>query len=233
MFDFRVCNVPDFYQFLIYYCHQTINLQFINGTFVAFPKHTGYIGYQYPQYHQYQNNGYQNSFYPQPYGYANNNTPPGMSLNTNGGINPNQCCYYPQQQPHTSMNSPKNQYDNNYHQFNYGNNPGNNNYHQSNNNYYSPPPPPQNMYHQSGINNYSMANNNGNGYNNSSVQGFSHNPIQRNSQFMPANNETKVNKKYEAHKYQQQSTNNYPTNQNPSSMLPQPPPSEISTPKFN
>lgn len=46
IFDYRVCDVPDFYQFLIYYCHQIINLQFINGTFVAFPKHVGYMPHQ-------------------------------------------------------------------------------------------------------------------------------------------------------------------------------------------
>lgn len=66
VFDYRVCNMPDFYQFLIYYCHQTINLQFINGTFVAFPKHMGYMNYQYPTNNQiyYQNYQYPNEHYP-------------------------------------------------------------------------------------------------------------------------------------------------------------------------
>ena len=66
VFDYRVCNMPDFYQFLIYYCHQTINLQFINGTFVAFPKHMGYMNYQYPPNHQmyFQNYQYVNGHYP-------------------------------------------------------------------------------------------------------------------------------------------------------------------------
>jgi hypothetical protein len=74
VFDYRVCNMPDFYQFLIYYCHQTINLQFINGTFVAFPKHIGYMNYQYPLNHQiyYQNHQYPNGHYPNVQGLNTN-----------------------------------------------------------------------------------------------------------------------------------------------------------------
>lgn len=56
IFDYRVCDVPDFYQFLIYYCHQIINLQFINSTFVAFPKHMGYTPYPSCINNQYINN---------------------------------------------------------------------------------------------------------------------------------------------------------------------------------
>jgi hypothetical protein len=65
LFDYRVCNMPDFHQFLIYYCHQTINLQFICGTFVAFPKHIGYMNYQYAPNHQmyYQNFQHPNAHY--------------------------------------------------------------------------------------------------------------------------------------------------------------------------
>lgn len=72
IFDYRVCNVPDFFQFLMYYCHQIVNLQFINGTFVAFPKHMGYLGYPFPSS---PSSHHQNLFYPQHSNYFNANTP--------------------------------------------------------------------------------------------------------------------------------------------------------------
>ncbi len=121
VFDFRVCNVPDFCQFLIYYCHQIINLQFINGTFVAFPKHMGYIGFQYqntmPMY--YQNNQFNNNGYVNSQGYYNNNQ--NFYQNQNSQIN----------KQNINMN---NQYDK-HNQFTYGN--GMNNYGNNFNNYYA------------------------------------------------------------------------------------------------
>lgn len=83
VFDFRVCNVPDFYQFLIYYCHQIINLQFINGTFVAFAKHMGYMGYQYGngQNIYYQNIQYGNQ-YPTNSNYYHNQNQHGYPQNS-------------------------------------------------------------------------------------------------------------------------------------------------------
>ena len=112
VFDYRVCNVPDFYQFLIYYCHQIINLQFINGTFVAFPKHMGYMGYQYP------NN--QNMYYQ----YGNNQNQFGGNHNTNFYMLNHQSVNKPGQSHHMYNYYEKNN------QFNYGN--SNTNYNMNN-----------------------------------------------------------------------------------------------------
>lgn len=74
-FDFKVCNVPDFYQFLIHYCHQSINLQFINGVFVAFTKNMNFMSYysNFPNYQNYKmpycNQNNFNSNWNQQFGY--------------------------------------------------------------------------------------------------------------------------------------------------------------------
>ncbi len=80
-FDYKVCNVPDFYQFLIHYCHQSINLQFINGVFVAFTKNMNFMScyLNTPNYQSYNN-----------YAYFNHNVPVGHYGNfsdTNGNCN--------------------------------------------------------------------------------------------------------------------------------------------------
>lgn len=151
-----MCNVPDFYQFLIYYCHQIINLQFINGTFVAFPKHMGYMGYPNNQPMYYQNYQYGNNPYANNQGHFMNNQ------NQFGAGNQN--FYYPPPPSpqhgnrQTQGHQMHNQYDKN-NQFNYGNgvnnfgngyniaqnnyNPGQNNYNYQGNyqNNYLPSPP--------------------------------------------------------------------------------------------
>jgi hypothetical protein len=42
IFDFKILNVPDFYQFTIYYCSNILNVQYISGIFIAFPKFKSY-----------------------------------------------------------------------------------------------------------------------------------------------------------------------------------------------
>lgn len=34
-FEYGIYNVPDFYQFLVYYCQECIYINFMSGTFIA------------------------------------------------------------------------------------------------------------------------------------------------------------------------------------------------------
>jgi hypothetical protein len=106
-------------------------LQFINGTFVAFPKHMGYIPYQYNPYNQYSVPHYQNNYCPQPYG----------NMPNNGMNNLNQGYYMPNNLPFSQGYN--GQADKNY-QFNYGSTLNNNfqpvNCYPNYNNLYNPPP---------------------------------------------------------------------------------------------
>jgi hypothetical protein len=41
-FDYKIFNVTDFYQFVLYFCSHIINVQFIAGVFLAFTKYPNY-----------------------------------------------------------------------------------------------------------------------------------------------------------------------------------------------
>lgn len=71
-FDYKMYKTPDFYQFILYYCAQMVNVQFISGMFIVYSK----FPQQYPTYEAQQ--GQRTAYGQEVYNYGTNylqNTP--------------------------------------------------------------------------------------------------------------------------------------------------------------
>jgi hypothetical protein len=63
-FDYKIYKTPDFYQFMLYYCAQIINVQFVQGLFVAYSKYPQYPVYEIPQQTQTHRSTYSQDLFP-------------------------------------------------------------------------------------------------------------------------------------------------------------------------
>ena len=59
-FEYKLYQLPDFYQFLLYYCANVVAVQFINGVFLVTAKYQSYPVYD----HQTHRSSYSQDIYP-------------------------------------------------------------------------------------------------------------------------------------------------------------------------